>query len=105
MLNPAIGNQQHFRRLVVFVLAALGGAAIFLGFQATAQSPVRKNLSALQEVPNAGSNAYRQTNLVSDVPGLGQILDPSLVNPWGITQSATSPFWVSNNGTGTATLY
>jgi hypothetical protein len=45
-------------------------------------------------------NAYRQTNLVSDIPGAGQILDASLVNLWGITESATSPFWVSN-GTGT----
>src|ERR1035438_10307877 len=31
--------------------------------------------------------------------------DPDLVNPWGITFSATSPFWVSDNGTGKATLY
>ncbi|PYS67732.1 MAG: TIGR03118 family protein, partial [Acidobacteria bacterium] len=28
-----------------------------------------------------------------------------MVNPWGITSSATSPFWVANNGTSTATLY
>jgi uncharacterized protein (TIGR03118 family) len=31
--------------------------------------------------------------------------DPLLVNPWGISQLATSPFWVANNGTSTATLY
>ena len=31
--------------------------------------------------------------------------DPSLVNPWGMSFSATSPFWVSNQGTGTSTLY
>lgn len=31
--------------------------------------------------------------------------DPDLVNPWGIASSATSPFWVSDNGTGKATLY
>ena len=48
---------------------------------------------------------YVQTNLVSDVPGLATILDTSLVNPWGISHSATSPFWVSNQGTNTATLY
>jgi len=28
-----------------------------------------------------------------------------LVNPWGISSSATSPFWVSDNGTGKSTLY
>jgi uncharacterized protein (TIGR03118 family) len=48
---------------------------------------------------------YAQTNLVSDIPGLATITDPNLKNPWGIASSATSPFWVSNNGTGTSTLY
>jgi uncharacterized protein (TIGR03118 family) len=31
--------------------------------------------------------------------------DPNLVNGWGITASSTSPWWVSNNGTSTSTLY
>jgi uncharacterized protein (TIGR03118 family) len=48
---------------------------------------------------------YIQTNLVSDIQGLATILDTSLVNPWGISHSATSPFWVSNQVTNTATLY
>jgi uncharacterized protein (TIGR03118 family) len=33
------------------------------------------------------------------------ITDSNLVNPWGLTESATSPFWSANNGTNTATLY
>lgn len=49
--------------------------------------------------------AYVQTNLVSDIPGVAASTDPNLKNPWGIASSATSPFWVSNNGTGTSTLY
>ena len=48
---------------------------------------------------------YQQTNLVSDVPGLAPVTDPNLVNPWGLIASATSPWWVANNGTGTSTLY
>jgi uncharacterized protein (TIGR03118 family) len=48
---------------------------------------------------------YEQTNLVSDIPGLAANTDPNLKNPWGIASSATSPFWVSDNGTGLATLY
>src|SRR5215831_4293142 len=32
-------------------------------------------------------------------------LDPHLVNPWGLTSSPTSPFWVSDNGAGVSTLY
>jgi uncharacterized protein (TIGR03118 family) len=46
-----------------------------------------------------------QTNLVSNVPGLAAITDPLLVNPWGVSRSPTSPFWVSNQGTNTTTLY
>ena len=34
-----------------------------------------------------------------------QITDPSLKNAWGISLSASSPFWVSDNGTGVTTLY
>ncbi len=51
------------------------------------------------------SNAYLQTNLVSDLPGLAQLQDTNLVNPWGISFSATSPFWISDNGSGLSTLY
>jgi uncharacterized protein (TIGR03118 family) len=48
---------------------------------------------------------YLQTNLVSDIQGLAQIQDSSLVNPWGVSFSSTSPFWVSNQKTDTSTLY
>lgn len=47
----------------------------------------------------------RQTNLVSDIPGVAALTDPNLVNPWGIATSATSPFWIADNGTGVSTLY
>jgi len=49
--------------------------------------------------------SYIQTNLVSNIPGLATITDPLLVNPWGMSRSPTSPFWTSNQGTNTATLY
>lgn len=48
---------------------------------------------------------YLVTNLVSDQPGIAPIQDANLVNSWGIAMTATSPFWVANNGTGTATIY
>lgn len=49
-------------------------------------------------------SAYRQKNFVSDIPGFGLVLDPLLVNPWGIAMSASSPFWVANNGTSTTQI-
>ena len=47
---------------------------------------------------------YAQTNLVSDLPG-ATLVDASLVNPWGMAASPTSPFWVSDNGSGVVTFY
>lgn len=55
--------------------------------------------------PRAQDVDFVQTNLVSDIPGLGTVTDPELVNPWGVSHSSTSPFWTSNQGTNTATLY
>jgi uncharacterized protein (TIGR03118 family) len=51
---------------------------------------------------------FSQDNLVSDdQPGHlnAQLQDTNLINPWGVAFSPTSPFWVNNNATGTATLY
>jgi uncharacterized protein (TIGR03118 family) len=49
---------------------------------------------------------YTVTNLVSNQNANGaNPADPTLVNAWGITSLATSPFWVSDNGTGKSTLY
>ena len=63
---------------------------------------------ALQLVPaQAGiaRGSFHQTNLVSDVPGLAQAFDKDLKNPWGLSSSATSPIWVSDNNAGVSTLY
>ena len=58
----------------------------------------------LYAAPNPG-NSFDQHNLVSDLPGVAYLTDPNLVNPWGVSFSATSPFWVSDNGTGVSTIY
>jgi uncharacterized protein (TIGR03118 family) len=61
---------------------------------------------AAASVSSASSiDGYSQTNLVSDIPGLAAHTDPNLVNPWGIAENTTSPFWISDNGSGLATLY
>jgi uncharacterized protein (TIGR03118 family) len=48
---------------------------------------------------------YRQTNLTSDLTNISSNNDANLVNPWGLVASATGPWWVSDNGTGLATIY
>ena len=45
------------------------------------------------------------TRLVSDLPGNAHVQDLHLVDPVGITFSQGSPDWVSNAGSGVATLY
>lgn len=52
-----------------------------------------------------GRNAYVQTNLISDIPGVARITDPNLVNPWGMAAGPTTPLWISDNGMDVSTLY
>jgi|SRR4051794_13413040 len=50
--------------------------------------------------------AVSQVNLVSDRSDVGaSIVDPDLINPWGLALGPTTPLWSANNGTDTATLY
>lgn len=54
----------------------------------------------------AERNGYVVTNLVSNTPDIPAAShDASLVNAWGLTASATSPWWVADNGTNVSTLY
>jgi uncharacterized protein (TIGR03118 family) len=52
-----------------------------------------------------GLGHYAQRNLVSDVPGAAELLDPDLVNAWGLAFGPTNPAWVADNGTDVSTLY
>ena len=81
-------------RVAVAVIAVV--ALIVIGLPSSPSTRVTKA---------AAKEFFHQTNLVSDQSGVALILDPNLVNPWGITFTAGSPFWVANNGTGTSTLY
>lgn len=89
------GNCNRAPRFCARLIASLlaGGAVVFAGA--------------------AHATSYGQTNLVTDdqtvLASLGYApaahTDPNLVNPWGISHSASSPFWVSDNGTGLSTVY
>jgi len=78
-------------RLLLPVAVALAAAVL-----PSAAAPV-------QAAPK--DSRFVQVNAVSDQPGVAPILDPLLVNPWGLALSPTSPVWVANNVSGTATLY
>ncbi len=53
----------------------------------------------------AGPIGFNVTNLASDIPGAAAVTDPGLINPWGLSASGSSPFWLSINGSGTSELY
>lgn len=95
-------NAHSFFRCLAIVSLAAGG----LSAAPSVRASDSRQPSVDPAIPViAPGSAYRQTNLVSDWPGLAPVLDPLLVNPWGMTESATSPFWVSNSGSSTSTLY
>ena len=50
-------------------------------------------------------DAYTVTPLASDIPGVAPTFDLNLVNGWGLARSATSPWWVADNGTDKTTIY
>src|SRR6516162_2208440 len=55
------------------------------------------------------ASMYVQTNLVSDVDIHAEFIDPHLVNPWGVSfrpgSPLNSPFWISDQGSNSTTLY
>lgn len=71
---------------IVFSLATVASLAFFVG-------------------PTAEAQHYNQVNLVANSPGVAPVTDPRLVNPWGLSRSSSSPWWISDEGTGLSTLY
>ena len=71
------------------------GALLVIGILCVALMPQRTH----------AASGYIQHNLVSDVPLLADLTDPNLVNPWGISFTASSPFWLCDQRTGLSTVY
>src|SRR4029078_7553773 len=109
--RPMLHDRLRPRRLKMIISLTLTS---FLYFSMLPMIPTTARVKAKatttqdKQEPNiplsAPGSAYRQTKLVSDSPGLAPVLDPLLVNPWGISSTASSPFWVANNGTSTTQL-
>ena len=61
---------------------------------------VEKDLVVNQEV-----GGVPQLTDANGILHVADFFDANLVNPWGIAESGTSPFWVSDNGSHLSTLY
>ncbi|HEX8632606.1 MAG TPA: TIGR03118 family protein [Pyrinomonadaceae bacterium] len=108
-LRFAIRRPRTWLYLVV-AAAFFGALALMSAPPIVSSASATRALDDVQDmsasiVTIAPGSAYRQTNLASDVPGISFIQDPLLVNPWGISMTATSPFWTANTGTSTSSLY
>jgi uncharacterized protein (TIGR03118 family) len=83
------------------------------GGKSQARRSARPRIEALEArlvLSSSANNLYLQTNLVSDIQGMAEQFDPNLKDPWGVSFSKGSPFWVSDqassvNGSSVATLY
>ena len=85
--------------------------ALFFGLVAVVITSQRTLVVASLAAPAAGSGLrgpsqfYAQHNILSDIPGLADHTDSNLVNAWGLVSGPTTPWWISDNGTGKSTLY
>jgi hypothetical protein len=70
--------------------------------------PLLRIVAALWLV-SLGATAFaqhnKQTNLISNTSGSAEGTDSDLVNPWRLSRTSGSAWWVADNLTGFATLY
>jgi uncharacterized protein (TIGR03118 family) len=83
-------------RPLAVVAALIGGLALVAPGAASAHQSSGEDRALV----------VQQVNLVSDLPmGRDVLLDPDLVNPWGLSFGPATPIWSSNQGTSSSTLY
>ena len=94
-MKQQLSSRGRQARPLVAVLALVAAGSL---------SPAAASAEAARAKPST-SGTVLQTNLVSDLSGVAAVTDPNLVNSWGISESATSPFWISDNNAGVSSLY
>src|SRR6266566_5141748 len=114
-LGPHFGpGERHGRRLRMSTRSLLRAPPLFCAAllvacadERSAAPPLAPPSFSRQGEPAApaASRFYQQHNLVSDGAVPADLVDPNLVNAWGLVSSPTSPWWISDNGTGRSTLY
>jgi len=88
--------------VICLVFALAGGAA--LAKNKNKKKGGKKHRPDKECQVSVTETQYTQINLVSDLPG-AVIQDTNLVNAWGVSFTATGPFWVSSTERGLALVY
>jgi uncharacterized protein (TIGR03118 family) len=99
-LTIAHGLTNTTTALGPFGPVTLGGGLLNSGAHVTLSGVTLADNQAV-----ASQTGYVQTNLISDIPGLAQLTDPNLKNPWGTSFSDDGLFSVSDTKTNVSTLY
>jgi uncharacterized protein (TIGR03118 family) len=76
------------------LFASAFAVALSCSTQTLAQQVVQRNLTTDDQAFLTSQGFAPATNV-----------DPNLINPWGVSFSATSPFWISDQGSNVSTLY
>jgi uncharacterized protein (TIGR03118 family) len=88
------------RNTIRILLSVLLIYTVQVGCKTTSTDPTA---DALKATKKAG---YTVENLVADVEEYDpELIDPELVNAWGLAFGATGLPWIANEGTGTSTFY
>ncbi|GGK66395.1 hypothetical protein Sme01_10860 [Sphaerisporangium melleum] len=86
-------------------IVTLCAAALVLGIT-TGTIPAHAESTQSKESTRSTThtkNRFADIPLISDLAGKADVTDAKVVNPWGLAMGKT--LWVSNAGTGTATVY
>ena len=81
-------------------LTALIGYSLTTLAQAQTGRYVETDLVVNREVGSVPTLVDR-----NGVTHIAKFFDANLINPWGVAESGTSPFWISQGGAGVTTLY
>jgi uncharacterized protein (TIGR03118 family) len=76
---------------------SLGRAGILAAAMSVATLVVPFGAAQASTGGDGSVGAFRQVNLVSDLPGVAPMLDKEVKNPWGIALGPDTPLWVNNN--------
>jgi hypothetical protein len=73
---------------------------------ASPYGPDQVPMSTISGSLRHGKPTFTENKLVGSDPSVGAAqTDANLINPWGVSESATGSFWISDNGTGLASIY
>src|SRR6266852_5863231 len=107
MVNDFPGGKLIHGRIAVHNLHGLLGFALLIGASFLG-STAAGNAAGYVETDLVVNKQVNGVPTLTDANGIvhvAKFFDANLVNPWGVGESAASPFWVADNGNGTSTLY